>query len=87
MVEYGSFRTTALKLVIGHEYSSLGLGLAYLYGTFRYMFGKLVGQYSDSGRVSHSLHILSGKSEKLKLHESREGRERIHSASSERGGD
>ena len=49
--------------------------------------GKLVGQYSDSDRVSHSLQILSRKSERLKSHESREGRERIHSASSERGGD
>ena len=51
MAEYGSFGTTALKLGIGLEHSSLGPGLAYLYGTFGCMVGKLVGQYSDSGRV------------------------------------
>ena len=87
MAEYGSFGTTALKLDIGTEYSSLGPGLADLYGPFGDTVGKLVGQYSDSDRVSHSLQILSRKSERLKSHESREGRERIHSASSERGGD
>ena len=52
MAEYGSFRTTVLKLDIGPEHSSLGPGLAYLYGTFGYTVGKLVGQYSDSDRVS-----------------------------------
>ena len=35
---------------IGLEYSSLGPGLAYLYGTFGYTVGKLVGQYSNSDR-------------------------------------
>ena len=43
---------------IGLEYSSLGPGLAYLYGTFGYTVGKLVGQYSDSDRVSHSQQSL-----------------------------
>ena len=52
MAEYGSFGTTALKLGIGLEHSSLGPGLAYLYGTFGRTVGKLVGQYSDSERVS-----------------------------------
>ena len=55
MAEYGSFGTTALKLDIGTEYSSLGPGLAYLYGPFGDTVGKLVGQYSDSGRVSRLL--------------------------------
>ena len=55
MAENGSFGTTALKLDIGLEYSSLGPGLAYLYGTFGYTVGKLVGPYSDSGRVSQFL--------------------------------
>ena len=55
MAEYGSFGTTALKLDIGLEYSSLRPGLAYLYGTFRYTVGKLIGQYSASGRVSRFL--------------------------------
>ena len=32
----------------------LGPGLAYLYGTFGCTVGKLVGQYLDSDRVSHS---------------------------------
>ena len=58
MAEYGSFGTTALKLDIGPEYSSLGLGLAYLYGTFGYTVGKLVGQHSDSDRVSQLQQIL-----------------------------
>ena len=53
MAEYGSFGTTALKLDIGTEHLSLGPGLAYLYGTFGYTVGKLVGQHSDSDRVSH----------------------------------
>ena len=83
MAEYGSFGTTALKLDIGPEHSSLGPGLAYLYGTFGYTVGKLVGQYSDSGRVSHSLQSLSGKPENLKSRESREERGRSHSTSSE----
>ena len=55
MAEYGSFGTTALKLDIGTEYSSLGPGLADLYGPFGDTVGKLVGQYSDSGRVSRFL--------------------------------
>ena len=55
MAEYGSFGTTALKLDIGTEYSSLGPGLADLYGPFGDTVGKLVGQYSDSGRVSQFL--------------------------------
>ena len=54
-MEYGSFGTTTLKLDIGIECSSLGPGLAYLYGPFRDTVGKLVGQYSDSGRVSRFL--------------------------------
>ena len=58
MAEYGSFGTTALKLDIGTEYSSLGPGLADLYGPFGDTVGKLVGQYSDSGRVSHSRQSL-----------------------------
>ena len=58
MAEYGSFGTTALKLDIGPEYSSLGLGLAYLYRTFGYTVGKLVGQHSDSDRVSQLQQIL-----------------------------
>ena len=58
VAEYGSFGTTALKLYIGPKHSSLGLGLAYLYGTFGYTVGKLVGQYSDSDRVSHLRHSL-----------------------------
>ena len=58
MAEYGSFGTTALKLDIGPEYSSLGPGLAYLYGTFGYTVGKLVGQHSDSDRVSRSQQSL-----------------------------
>ena len=57
-MEYGSFGTTALKLDIGTEGSSLGPGLAYLYGPLRDMVGKLVGQYSDSCRVSHSQRSL-----------------------------
>ena len=36
------------------------------------MVGKLVGQYSDSGRVSHSLQSLSKEPEDLKFRESRE---------------
>ena len=71
MEEYGSFGTTAIKLDIGPEYSSLGLGLAYLYGTFGYTVGKLVGQYSDSDRVSQPLQTLSRESKKLKLYQSR----------------
>ena len=55
MAEYGSLGTTALKLDIRPEYSSLGPGLAYLYGPFGDTVGKLVGQYSDSGRVSRLL--------------------------------
>ena len=55
VAEYGSFGTTALKLDIGTEYSSLGPGLADLYGPFGDTVGKLVGQYSDSDRVSQSL--------------------------------
>ena len=82
-MEYGSFRTTALKLDIGIEPSSLGPGLADLYGPLGDMVGKLVGQYSDSDRVSHSLQSPSRKPEKLKSRESREEGERIHSASSE----
>ena len=42
--------------------------------------GRLVGQYSDSHRVSQSLQALSRESKKLKLYESREGRERIYFA-------
>ena len=45
----------ALKLDIGTEYSLLGPGLADLYGPLRATVGKLVGQYSDSGRVSQFL--------------------------------
>ena len=40
------------------------------------MVGKLVGQYSDSNRVSQSLQTLSRESKKLKHYKSREGRER-----------
>ena len=47
----------ALKLDIGTE-CFIRTGLAYLYGTFGYMVGKLVGQYSDSDRVSHSRQSL-----------------------------
>ena len=65
--------TTALKLDIGTEYSLLGPGLADLYGPLRATVGKLVGQYSDSNRVSQSLQTLSKESKKLKLYESREG--------------
>ena len=36
------------------------------------MVGKLVGQYSDSGRVSHSLQSLSKEPGDLKFRESRE---------------
>ena len=63
MAEYGSLGTTALKLDIGTEYSSLGLGLADLYRPFRDTVGKLVGQYSDSNRVSHSLQSPARRSE------------------------
>ena len=65
-MEYGSFRTTALKLDIGTECSSLGPGLAYLYGPFGDTVGKLVGQYSDSDRVSQPLKTPSRESKKLK---------------------
>ena len=66
----------------------LGPGLADLYGPFGDTVGKLVGQYSDSGRGSHPLQILSRESEKPEFHESREGeRGRVQLASSERGGD
>ena len=61
----------------------LGPGLADLYGPFGDTVGKLVGQYSDSGRVSHSLQSLSRKPEDLKPRESREERGRSHSTSSE----
>ena len=64
----------ALKLDIGIEFSLLGPGLADLYRPFRAKVGKLVGQYSDSHRVSHSQQALSRESKKLKLYESREGR-------------
>ena len=60
----------ALKLDIGTEYSSLGPGLADLYGPLRATVGKLVGQYSDSNRVSRSLQTLSRESTKLKLYKS-----------------
>ena len=43
---------------MGIECSSLGLGLAYLYGPFGDTVGTLVGQYSDSDRVSHSWQSL-----------------------------
>ena len=66
----------ALKLDIGTEGSSLGPGLADLYGPFGDTVGKLVWQYSDSVRVSHSLQILSREPEELKSHKSREERER-----------
>ena len=66
---------TAFKLNIGTESSSVGPGLAYLYGPFRDTVGKLVGQYSDSGRVSHSLQSLSREPENRKFRESREERE------------
>ena len=63
MEEYGTFGCTALKLDIGTESLYLGPGLAYLYGTFGCTVGKLVGQYSDSNRVSHSRQSqLSGDS-------------------------
>ena len=39
------------------------------------MVGKLVGQYSDSDRVSQSLQTPSRESKKLKLYQSREERE------------
>ena len=68
--------TTALKLGIGTEYSSLGPGLADLYGPLRATVGKLVGQYSDSDRMSQSLQSLSRESKKLKLYKPREERER-----------
>ena len=45
----------ALKLDIGTEYPSLGPGLADLYEPFGDTVGKLVGQYSDSGRVRRLL--------------------------------
>ena len=45
-------------IYVGPEYSSLGPGLAYLYETFGYTVGKLVGQYSDSERVSQLRQIL-----------------------------
>ena len=62
---------------------SLGPGLADLYGPLGDTVGKLVGQYSDSDRVSHSLQSPSRKPEKQRSRESREEGERIHSASSE----
>ena len=49
----GLVSTTALKAWYRTWASSLGPGLAYLYGTFGCMVGKQVGQYSDSDRVSH----------------------------------
>ena len=67
MEEYGSFGTTAIKLDIGPEYSSLGLGLAYLYRTFGYTVGKLVGQYSDSDRVSQSRGLRRESLRKLNI--------------------
>ena len=73
----------ALKLDIGIEHSSLGPGLADLYGPLGDTVGKLVGQYSDSDRVSHSLQSLSRKPEELKSRKSREEGGRSHSASSE----
>ena len=45
----------------------LGQGLADLYRTFRCTVGKLVGQYSDSSRVSRLLQTPSRESKKLKL--------------------
>ena len=51
----------------------LGPGLAYLYGTFGCTVGKLVGQYSDSDRVSRSLQTPSRESKKLKHYQSRGG--------------
>ena len=47
-----------LKLDKGTEYSLLRSGLAYLYGSFGDTVGKLVGQHSDLGRVSHSRQSL-----------------------------
>ena len=79
--------TTALKLDIETEFSLLGPVLAGLYGPLRATVGRLVGQYSDSNRVSQSLQTLSRESKKLKLYESREGRERIYFAISRRGED
>ena len=79
-MEYGSFGTTALKLDIGNEYYYLGLGLADLYRRFRDTVGKLVGQYSDSDRVSQPLKTPSRESKKLKstsLEKRERERERI----------
>ena len=70
------FGTMALKLDIGTEGSSLGPGLAYLYGPFWDTVGKLVGQYSDSDRASRSRQTPSRESKKLKLYQSRGERER-----------
>ena len=50
----------ALKLDIGTEHSLLGPGLADLYGPLGATVGKLVGQYSDSGRVSQFLAARGG---------------------------
>ena len=63
---------------MGTGYSLLGPGLADLYGPLRATVGKLVGQYSDSNRVSQSLQTLSRESRELKLYKSREGRERTY---------
>ena len=76
MAEYGSFGTTALKLDIGPEYSSLGPGLAYLYGPFGDTIGKLVGQYSDTGRVSQFLQPGEDAKEAGEIAEQREESER-----------
>ena len=74
--EYGFLGTTALKLDIGTEFSSLGPGLADLYGPLGDTVGKLVGQYSDSDRVSPSLQTPSRESKKLKICNFRDERER-----------
>ena len=72
-------------LGIGLEYLLLGPGLADLYGTFGCTVGKLVGQYSDSNRVSQSLQAPSRESKKLKPVKRRRGRGRIYQQAFFRG--
>ena len=49
------------------------------------MVGKLVGQYSDSSRVSRSLQTPSRESKKLKPVQRKRGRERIYQQAFIRG--
>ena len=86
-MEYGSFGTTALKLDIGTKQLSLGPGLAYLYGTFGYTVGKLVGQYSDLGRVSHLQQSLLKEARRAEVPRVQWESEREEPSTSRGGGD